>query len=136
MTDTTAPAPTNLDVEFVPENTKSGGTAGGATGDRIRAFADDGKARAAGALEGVAKMIDDAAVQVDEKLGGQFGGYARQASGVVTKFSDALRDKDVDELVDDVRTFVQKSPAVAIGVAAAAGFVLARVFRSGVDGRD
>lgn len=106
---------------------------GGQATDKIRQFADDGKARASGALGEFAKMIDDAAGQVDDKLGAQFGGYARQASGAVGSFADTLDTKSVDELVEDARAFVQKSPAVAIGVAAALGFVVARVLRSGID---
>jgi ElaB/YqjD/DUF883 family membrane-anchored ribosome-binding protein len=34
-------------------------------------------------------------------------------------------------MVEDTRQFVRKSPAVAIGAAAAIGFVLARLVRSG-----
>jgi ElaB/YqjD/DUF883 family membrane-anchored ribosome-binding protein len=40
---------------------------------------------------------------------------------------------DVDELVDDVTSFVKKSPVIAIGTAAAVGFVLARLIKSGID---
>ena len=106
---------------------------GGQATDRMRAYADDGKTRAVDALDGFAKMIEDAAAQVDEKLGDQFGGYARQASGAVTNFSESLRNKEVDEIVEDARAFVAKSPAVAIGIAAALGFAVARVLRSGTD---
>ncbi len=48
-------------------------------------------------------------------------------------FADTLRAKDVDELVAEARDFVKKSPAVAIGAAAAVGFVLARMVKSGLD---
>jgi ElaB/YqjD/DUF883 family membrane-anchored ribosome-binding protein len=101
--------------------------------DHIRTLADTGKSKATGALSEFAKMLDDAAVQVDEKLGSQFGGYARQASGAVQSFADGLDGKEIDDIVDDVRVFVQKSPTVAIGTAAALGFVVARVLRAGVD---
>lgn len=105
----------------------------GQAGDRIRAFADDGKSRATGFLDELAKTIDDAAGTIDDKVGAQFGGYARNASGAVTNFADTLRNKDVDALLDDAREFVRKSPGVAIGAAAAVGFVLARLLRSGID---
>ena len=100
---------------------------------QVRTLADTGKARASGALGDFARMLDDAAGQVDEALGERFGGYARQASGAVQNFADGLDGKDLDELVEDVKAFVQKSPAVAIGTAAALGFVVARVLRSGID---
>ncbi|WP_326524459.1 hypothetical protein [Sphingomonas sp.] len=109
------------------------GKLGGQAGDRIRAFADDGKSRATGILDELAKSIGDAAGTIDEKVGEQFGGYARSASTSVSSFADTLRNKDVDDLLEDARAFVRKSPGVAIGAAAALGFVLARVLRSGVD---
>lgn len=101
--------------------------------DRLRAYAVDGQSRAGDALGQLAQMLTDAAGQVDEKLGGQYGDYARQAAGTVNGFADTVRNKDVDELFDDVRGFVRKSPAVAIGAAAAVGFVLARLVQSGLE---
>ncbi|MES2338579.1 MAG: hypothetical protein V4537_10820 [Pseudomonadota bacterium] len=109
------------------------GKLGGQATDKLRAFADDGKSRATGVLDELAKTIDDAAGTIDEKVGAQFGGYARTASSAVSDFSRKLADKDVDDLFADAREFVKKSPGVAIGAAAAIGFVLARVLRSGVD---
>ena len=113
--------------------TAEAGKLGGQAGDKLRAFADDGKTKASGALDDVAKMISDAAGTIDEKVGVQFGGYARSASTAVADFSEKLRGKDVDDLVAEARDFVKKSPGIAIGAAAAVGFVLARVLRSGVD---
>ena len=101
--------------------------------DKFRVYADDGKARGAGALEQLSKMLTDAAGQVDDKLGGQYGQYARSAADQVQGLADTVRNKDVDELVNDVRGFVKASPAVAIGVAAALGFVVARIAQAGID---
>lgn len=107
--------------------------AGQAT-DKIRAFADTGKLKAGGALDQFSTMLTDAAGQVDEKLGAQYGDYARQAAGIVNNFSESIKNKDVDDLLDDARGYVRQSPGVAIGIAAALGFVLARVAQSGLDG--
>ena len=41
--------------------------------------------------------------------------------------------QDVDDLFDDTRDFVRKSPGVAIGIAAVAGFALMRVIKTGLD---
>ncbi len=106
---------------------------GGQATDKLRAYATDGQARAGGALEQLAQMLTDAAGQVDDKLGGHYGDYARQAAGTVNGFADTVRNKDVDELFDDVRGYVRKSPGVAIGAAAAVGFVLARLVQSGLE---
>ncbi|MEG3083629.1 hypothetical protein U1707_08245 [Sphingomonas sp. PB2P12] len=101
--------------------------------DKVRTFAEDGKARASGALEQVAQLLNDAAGQVDEKLGAQYGSYARSAADSVSGFADQVNAKDVDELFDDARELVRKSPAIAVGAAAAVGFVIARLVQSGVD---
>lgn len=106
---------------------------GGQATDRLRAFADDGKSKATGALDELAKAIEDAASTIDEKVGAQFGDYARSASGQVTSLAESLKGKDVDELLDDARELIRKSPGIAVGTAAALGFVVARLLRSGVD---
>ncbi|WP_322965583.1 hypothetical protein [Sphingomonas fuzhouensis] len=103
--------------------------------DKVYALAGDGKAKAGSALDQVAQLLNDAAGQVDEKLGSQYGQYARSAADTVSSLSGAIKDKDVKELIDDARAFVTKSPAVAVGIAAAVGFALARVVQSGIETR-
>lgn len=104
--------------------------------DKAKAYAVDGKDRAGGALEEFAKLLTDAAGTVDEKLGAQYGDYARSAANSLSGFGDTLRNKDVDDLLADAKELVKKSPAVAIGTAAAVGFVLARLVKSGLDAND
>jgi ElaB/YqjD/DUF883 family membrane-anchored ribosome-binding protein len=100
-------------------------------GERARSVANQGKARAAEGLESLARVIDDSALQVDNKLGKQYGDFARSAAQTVAGLADTLDEKDLDELVAATRDFVRKSPAVAIGSAAVVGFMLARMLRSG-----
>jgi ElaB/YqjD/DUF883 family membrane-anchored ribosome-binding protein len=105
-------------------------------GDKARAYAEDGKTRAGGVLDELARMMTEAAGTVDEKLGEQYGQYARSAAGGVSDFSDSLKAKKLDDLIEDARGFVKKSPAIAIGTAAAIGFVLVRLIKSGLDAAD
>jgi len=114
---------------------KAGEFKGQAT-ERVRTLAEDGKTRATGALGELSKMLTDAADQVDGKLGAQYGQYARDAADRVQGFSSSIDEKSLDELLDMGRDLVRKSPAVAIGVAAAAGFVVARLLTAGLDQRD
>jgi ElaB/YqjD/DUF883 family membrane-anchored ribosome-binding protein len=102
--------------------------------DKIRTFADTGKERAVGGLDQLSQLINDAAQQVDDKLGAQYGDYARTAAGAVSNFAEQLKGKDTEELLDEAREFVRKSPGVAVGVAAALGFAVARLVQSGIDG--
>lgn len=104
--------------------------------DRAREYVDEGKARAGGALDEVSKLMGDAANTVDEKLGPQYGQYARSAAEGIASFSEGLKGKELEDLIADARGFVKKSPAVAIGVAAALGFVVARLVKAGLDAAD
>ena len=101
--------------------------------DGARAAADRGKERAADALGGIGKILRESADTIDEKVGSQYGEYARKAADAVDGFAGKVDAKDVDDIVEDARQFVRKSPAVAIGAAAAIGFILARRVRSGRD---
>lgn len=107
----------------------------GQAADHARTLAEQGKAKAGDVLGQLSRMLDDAAVQVDDRLGAQYGQYARQAAGQVSGFADTIAAKDVDELVNDVRGFVRASPSAALGIAAAVGFAVARLVQSGLDDR-
>jgi ElaB/YqjD/DUF883 family membrane-anchored ribosome-binding protein len=102
-----------------------------ATG-KVREYAEDGKSRATTALDDFSTVVRDAADQIDERLGSEYGQYARRAAEAVSDFSQTLRNKEVDELYDNAREVVRKSPVVAIGAAAAVGFALVRLIKAGV----
>lgn len=112
---------------------EASGKLGQQASERARGLAEMGKERAGGALDQLAQMLTDAAGQVDGKLGAQYGQYARTAAEQVQGFSSAIKDKNMDDLLDDARELVRKSPAVAIGAAAAVGFVIARLLQSSLD---
>ena len=101
-------------------------------GGRVREFAEGGKTRASDALDELSRVVGDTAGTIDEKLGGEYGEYARKAADAVSGFADTLRRKDVDELYDNVRDAVRKSPGVAIGIAAVVGFTLVRLVKAGL----
>ncbi len=92
-------------------------------------LADEGKAKASGALVGLSQMIDENAARIDENFGPQYGDYARNASRQLRESAEALERKSVEELGEDARTFVRQQPGTAVGIAAAVGFVFARLFR-------
>jgi ElaB/YqjD/DUF883 family membrane-anchored ribosome-binding protein len=106
---------------------------GSEAAERARAFAGEGKDRATGALDEVAKMFEGAALDVDARLGEEYGKYARSAAEGISSFAESLRGKEVDDLIADASGFVKKSPVIAAGAAAAVGFMLARLIKSGID---
>ena len=112
----------------------------GQAGGKLRGLADDGKSKATGLLDDFSEVIADAARSVDQKFGEEYGEYAHRAAGAVSSFADNLKAKTVDDIVDDTRSFIRKSPGIAIGIAAVAGFALMRVVKTGLDevrgGRD
>lgn len=105
----------------------------GQAGDRIRGYADDGKTKATGLLDDISGVIEDAARSIDTRLGDDYGDYAHRASAAVSSFAGKVRDKSIDDLLDDTREIVRKSPGVAIAAAAVIGFALMRVVRTGLD---
>jgi ElaB/YqjD/DUF883 family membrane-anchored ribosome-binding protein len=100
--------------------------------DRAREFATGGKTRATDALEELSRVFADTAETIDERLGRDYGEYARKASDAVSNFADTLRNKEVDDIFEDATNAVRKSPGIAIGVAAVVGFALARVVKVGL----
>jgi ElaB/YqjD/DUF883 family membrane-anchored ribosome-binding protein len=105
--------------------------------DRAREFAVGGKTRATDALEELSRVFADTAETIDERLGREYGEYARKASDAVSNFADTLRNKEVDDIFEDATNAVRKSPGIAIGVAAVVGFALARVVKVGLsDGNE
>jgi ElaB/YqjD/DUF883 family membrane-anchored ribosome-binding protein len=105
----------------------------GQAGDKVRSAATTGKNQASGAMGDMAAMVEDVAKTLDEKVGAQYGDYARKAASAVAGVAETLQSKDVDQLLDDARDFVRKKPAIAIGAAAAVGFVLTRLIKAGTD---
>lgn len=101
--------------------------------DKARSAADSGKAKAAGALGEVGKFLEDSAARIDEQFGPTYGDYARKAARTVEGFASGLDNKAVDDLVADARGFVKNNPVIAIGAAAAIGFILTRVVKAGLD---
>jgi ElaB/YqjD/DUF883 family membrane-anchored ribosome-binding protein len=94
-------------------------------------LANEGKTRASGAISGLGKIVEDNAVTLDEKLGVKYGDYARTYGKQMQDAGAKLDAKELGELGEDAKEFVRKSPGLAVGIAAAAGFLLARVFRRG-----
>jgi ElaB/YqjD/DUF883 family membrane-anchored ribosome-binding protein len=94
-------------------------------------LAVEGKARASDALSSLGKIVADTATQIDEKVGEQYGDYARKASRSLQEASAKLESKSVEEIGEDAREMVRKSPGTAIGIAAVLGFLVARLFRGG-----
>lgn len=101
-------------------------------GDKARGLVGQGLERASEALANVSKMVGDTAPGIDERLGEDYGNYARRAAGAIENVANSIAEKDADELIDDTRNFVRNSPGIALAGAAVVGFVVARLLKSGL----
>lgn len=101
--------------------------------EKASGYANEGKAKASEALSGLGKLVADNAGLIDEKVGARYGDYARSAAQSLQDAGSRLEAKDLDELTEDAKEFVRKSPGLAIGLAAVGGFLIARLFRGSSD---
>jgi len=101
-------------------------------GERARGFVSQGLERSSEALANVAKLVGDTAPGIEERLGTEYGDYARRAASAIENAATAIAEKDPDELIDDTREFVRNSPGIALAGAAVVGFVLARLLKTGL----
>ena len=130
--DSANPAPATEDTPLVARrDTSDRGLA-----DRIRdgreQLASQGLERTSETLANVSKMVGDTAAGIEERLGPEYGDYARRAAGAIENAANTIAEKDPDELIEDTRTFVRNSPGIALAGAAVIGFVVARLFKSGL----
>lgn len=96
-------------------------------------LATQGKTKASEGLATLGSLISDNASLLDEKVGPKYGDYARSAAQTIQETADSLNAKDFTQLGEDAKEFVRKSPGVALGMAAVAGYMVARMFKGSRD---
>ena len=101
-------------------------------GEKARGLVSQGLERSAEALGNVAKLVGDTAPGIEDRLGSEYGDYARRAATAIEDAANAIADKDADELIEDTRNFVRNSPGIALAGAAVVGFVVARLLKTGL----
>jgi len=83
--------------------------------------------------ETIARGIDSAASSLHSRADNLPGGEkvaraAHTTADAMEKAADYVRDEDLDAMVEDVQQLVKRHPGATLLAAAAAGFLLARVF--------
>ena len=109
------------------------GKLAGQAADKTRGLVGQGLERSSEALANVSKLVGETAEGLDERLGAEYGYYARKTASAIDDIANSLASKDPDELIDDTRNFVRKSPGVALAGAAIVGFALVRLVKAGID---
>jgi ElaB/YqjD/DUF883 family membrane-anchored ribosome-binding protein len=105
-------------------------------GDKARGLVTQSLERTSEALANDSKMVGDTADGIEERLGPDYGDYARRAAGAIENVANTIAEKDPDELIEDTRNFVRNSPGIALAGAAVVGFVVARLVKSGLASND
>jgi ElaB/YqjD/DUF883 family membrane-anchored ribosome-binding protein len=101
-------------------------------GEKARGLVSQGLERTAETLANVSRMVGDTAPGIEERLGAEYGDYARKAAGAIENAANTIASKDPDELIYDTRNFVRNSPGIALAGAAVVGFVVARLLKTGL----
>ena len=105
-------------------------------GEKARGLVSQGLERSAEALGNVAKLVGDTVPGIEERLGPEYGDYARRAASAIESAANTIGEKNADELIEDTRDFVRNSPGVALAGAAIVGFVVARLLKAGTANDD
>lgn len=105
-------------------------------GDKARGLVTQSLERTSEALANVSRMVGDTADGIEERLGPDYGNYARRAAGAIENVANTIAEKDPDELIEDTRNFVRNSPGIALAGAAVVGFVVSRLIKSGLAAND
>lgn len=91
---------------------------------------DRQKSAAAEQTEKLATVFRKMAKEFDQQDQHYFSGYANNLARCTDGISQRLREKDLEGLMSQVQEYSRRQPAIFIGGAIAAGFILSRFLRS------
>jgi hypothetical protein len=103
---------------------------------RATAQLDTQKSRATDGLSVIAGAVRQSTEQLRRDQHDGLAQYVDRAADQLEHFSNAIRDKDVDELLRDARQFARRQPALFIGGSFAVGLLAARFLKSSRQGGD
>ncbi len=98
--------------------------------EQVKSQLDNQKHQAAQRMVPVQSALRETAHQLRSQGQGPMAQYADRTSDQVERFSGYLRETDVDEIIDEVRGFARRRPAIFLGSAATLGFLVARFLKS------
>ena len=102
-------------------------------GEKLRASVQEQKAAGADYVGNVANIIRRTAYEFDSDIP-QAGHYIRKAAAQLDNVSEAMRNRDMSEIVGNVQDFARKQPTAFFGAAVLVGFAAIRFFKSGSGG--
>ncbi len=97
---------------------------------KARSAAEEGKTKAAETLGSVSHVTREAADKLKGTQAEPLANIINSAADSVESFAQRMREKSVDDIIDDTRELVRRSPVLVIAVAAAAGFIVSRFLKA------
>jgi len=98
-------------------------------GEKLRASVSEQKAAGADYVGNIANIIRRTAYEFDAEMP-QAGHYIRKAAAQIENVSEAMRNKNMSEIVGNVQDFARKQPTVFFGAAVLLGFAAVRFLKS------
>ena len=102
-------------------------------GEKLRATVSEQKAAGADYVGNVASIIRRTAYEFDSDIP-QAGHYIRKAAAQLDTVSDAMRNRDMSQIVGNVQDFARKQPTAFFGAAVLLGFAAVRFLKSAPSG--
>lgn len=106
--------------------------------NRLLGLADTGKHSLADSFGQVIGLVHEFADRFDGDATAPVANYLRDAVGILEGLQQDIRDRPVEELIEDGRDLIRRQPGLAVGAAMALGFLAARFAKAaaGQSGRD
>jgi hypothetical protein len=103
--------------------------------EQVRSAATHQKDAAARQMGGFAHALMAAADDLRGQGQAFAADYMREAASGLERASDAVRERDLDQIMANVEDFARRQPVAFIGGAVVAGFGIARLMRSSAERR-
>ena len=115
-----------------PTSTTTGASGGiaGKVKERATAQLTTQKDRATDGIGSVASAVRQTGRHLREQQNETVAQYVEKAAEQLERFSNSLRDKDVNELLQDAQRLARRQPALFIGGSFAVGLLAARFLKS------
>jgi hypothetical protein len=97
--------------------------------EKLRGAIESQKTAGADYISGLAGAVRRAAGEFDQEIP-QAANYIRGAAEAIDDFSDALKRRDLSQLVREVQGFARSQPTAFLGASLVAGFAVVRFLKS------
>lgn len=98
-------------------------------GDKVTEAVNDQKAAGADRANGISDAIRRAACELEKELP-PAAAYIRRAASEIDDVADAVRRRDVRQLLGDVQDFARRQPTAFLGATVLSGFALVRLLKT------